>query len=120
MFQSRFAAAVERREKRQTIRPLGKPHYRPPHAGDELSLRTWSGKAYRSPQRKLREPVTCTAVRPVFIGLYRDRLNIRINDQVVPDADAFARADGFTCVLEMREWFEATHGLPFVGRLIEW
>lgn len=39
---------------------------------------------------------------------------------VFPDREAFARADGFADWAEMRGWFEAAHGLPFAGVLIEW
>ena len=120
MFQERFAPLVESGQKRQTVRRLGKPHHRPPRAGEELSLRTWSGKPYRSKQRILRSPVTCAAVHPIFIGICHGAFDVRIDHESVPDLDAFARADGFTCALEMREWFESTHGLPFGGRLITW
>ena len=34
--------------------------------------------------------------------------------------DGFARLDGFKNAAEMLDWFEANHGLPFEGTLIEW
>jgi protein gp37 len=34
--------------------------------------------------------------------------------------NALAVADGFSCWEEMRDWFLATHGLPFTGQLIHW
>lgn len=120
MFQERFASLVESGQKRQTVRSLGKPNHRPPRAGEELSLRTWSGKPYRSKQRILLSPVTCAAVRPIFIGICHDAFDVRVDHESVPDLDAFARADGFADAADMRQWFTATHGLPFVGRLIQW
>ena len=32
--------------------------------------------------------------------------------------EEFAQADGFDSWAEMLGWFEKTHGLPFIGRLI--
>jgi len=34
--------------------------------------------------------------------------------------DAEARRDGFADAADMRQWFEATHGLPFHGLRICW
>lgn len=78
LFQRRFAPLVESGAKLQTIRL---PRKRTIHAGDTLSLRTWTGAPYRSKQRPLRT-ATCTAVRPIVIDSYW-------ND------DETARADGF-------------------------
>jgi hypothetical protein len=36
-----------------------------------------------------------------------------------PLDDEFAVADGFSSFHEMADWFDITHGLPFVGVLIE-
>jgi hypothetical protein len=37
-----------------------------------------------------------------------------------PDLDSFAKKDGFISWAGMLHWFEAQHGLPFIGDLIEW
>ena len=103
MFQPRFRDAVSAGEKTQTIRP---PRKRPIRVGDCLSLRAWSGAAYRSPQCELRR-ATCLAVSRVVIGAdFAD--------------DGEARRDGFGDAAEMREWFSRAHGLPFVGDRISW
>lgn len=118
-FQPRFQAAVASGEKRQTIRASAccKP-------GDELSLRKWKGKPYRSIQLPLRGNARCVAVRPVQISLSHDRsrLHITLDDLPLPwhVVEDFARADGFRDADDMREWFESTHALPFTGDLIQW
>jgi hypothetical protein len=120
MFQHRFADLVESRQKRQTIRALGKPHHPAPFAGQELSLRKWADKPYRSPQVRLGPNETCVSVHPVFIGIIRDRFEVRVDHEPVEDLDTFAKADGFTDAADFQQWFRNTHGLPFVGRLIKW
>ena len=103
LFSRRFAPAVEAGTKRQTIRP---PRKRPIRAGDQLSLREWTGAPYRSKQRTLGFGV-CMSVEPVEIGLdFAD--------------DEESRRDGFADAADMRQWFEATHGLPFHGLRISW
>jgi hypothetical protein len=109
MFQERFVDLVASGAKPHTIRLRArcKP-------ADRLSLRTWTGKAYRSRQRIIRE-VTCTRVDPVTItdegiSIYGAALN----------AEAVAKADGFASWADMRAWFSDVHGLPFHGQLIGW
>ena len=85
MFQPRFHDAVAAGEKTQTIRP---PRKRPIRVGDSLSLRAWTGAAYRSPQCELRR-ATCVAASRVVIGAdFAD--------------DGEARRDGFGDAAEMR------------------
>jgi hypothetical protein len=36
------------------------------------------------------------------------------------DSEIMASKDGFASANDMLEWFEKTHGLPFVGWLITW
>lgn len=111
MFKPQFAALVEAGTKCQTVRPWPK---RTPKVGDQISLRTWTGLSYRSKQRVLRE-ATIEAVDLVAIS----ETGVKIEGK--PEAeDAFARADGFKDFAEMRDWFSAQHGLPFVGILIQW
>ena len=111
MFQSRFARKVESGEKPHTIRL---PRKNPIKAGDELSLREWLGKPYRSKQQVLMETV-CTSVRPIEIS----QRDIWLNDDPF-NALTLAKNDGFSSIGEMIDWFETTHGLPFQGVLIEW
>ncbi len=116
MFQPRFQAAVAEGRKKQTIRP--KARCKP---GDELSLRKWKAKPYRSIQLPLLPLVICSAVRPILICIDPwQRLVIRVNNVLVTDPDSFAKDDGFTDANDLRAWFEATHELPFEGELIEW
>lgn len=110
-FQNRFASAVERGEKRQTIRAKGKRrHVRP---GETLQL--YTGMRTKA-CRKLRE-ATCHDVCPVLIE--RDRVTT-FHPQEFLDPEQVARLDGFASWAEMRDWFETTHGLPFSGVMIRW
>jgi hypothetical protein len=114
MFKPQFAPAVEAGTKLQTVRPVPK---RMPEAGDTISLRMWTGLPYRSKQRVLRESVI-ESVAPIRItedGPVLDSIQLWGAER-----DAFAEDDGFPGWMEMREWFEATHGLPFDGILICW
>ena len=113
LFQPRFAALVAAGTKRQTIRPMRK---RPIRVGDELSLRRWSGAAYRSRQILLRN-ATCTGV----FGIHVRRDNVFLDAGKPPLLlEEFARQDGFKFFAEMAEWFKRIHGLPFSGVLIAW
>ena len=111
MFKPQFAPLVESGVKRQTVRPYPK---RMPKAGDQISLREWTGKPYRSKQRVLREAVI-TEVSSVDIT----ETGIAVNSYAEP-CDDFAVADGFRDFFELRDWFKATHGLPFEGVVIKW
>lgn len=111
MFKPQFAPLVEAGTKCQTVRPTPK---RMPKAGDRISLRMWTGKPYRSKQRVLRES-TISEVSMVDIT----ETGIAVNGHADP-CDDFARADGFRDFFELRDWFKATHGLPFEGVVIKW
>lgn len=111
MFKPQFAPLVESGEKCQTVRPTPK---RMPKPGDRISLRMWTGKPYRSKQRVLRESVI-SEVAAVDIT----ETGIAVNSYAEP-CDDFARADGFQDFYELRDWFKATHGLPFRGVVIKW
>jgi hypothetical protein len=118
MFKERFADLVANGQKRQTIRP---PRKRPISVGDKLSLRKWSGAAYRTPQVKLRE-ATCERVSTIKIdGSFHEFTFIvdgkRLNQE---QWSKLARADGFACTTDMLDWFRDTHGLPFEGVMIQW
>ena len=121
LFQPRFAPLVEAGSKTSTIRPVPKRAIR---AGDVLDLRTWTGKPYRSKQRKLREAF-CTAVTPIELCFIRHRLLVWLRGAKPKHLsrsaiETLARRDGFSDAAEMADWFENAHGLPFEGVLIKW
>jgi hypothetical protein len=122
MFQPQFTDKVAGGCKRRTIRPVRK---RPIRIGDKLSLRKWSGKAYRSPQVELRQE-TCIDTRLVRIQPNLSVANpcsLLFLDGIEQGLEArhwFAKDDGFLDWSEMVEWFRSTHGLPFEGVLIRW
>lgn len=125
LFQPRFASMVRSGEKCQTIRPTPK---RRPQAGDILDAREWSGLPYRSKQIKIGR-YAIKSVEDIVIDA-DERDSVEVGTLVasqwsgpfkrVEDLDAFARADGFKDFEEMRNWFVSTHGLPFIGILIQW
>lgn len=120
-FEPRFAELVRAGIKRQTIRPRGKE---PPRPGDTLNLRQWTGQAYRSRQRTLRDGQRCRSVTPVLITEHGLTFDPGTNHERTlgtgPLLEAFARADGFTAWPELRAWFEGRYTLPFEGHLITW
>jgi hypothetical protein len=115
LFHPRFAEPIQSGRKCQTIRPERK---RPIKPGDELSLRQWEGKAYRSKQVELLA-VKCIAAFKIWIT---DRSVVALNGSQVHNLDGFARGDGFDSWAEMVAYLEAPggYGLPFEGVLIQW
>lgn len=118
-FQKRFAPAVERGEKRQTIRRTMKGA----QPGARAYLYTGQRTAYC---RKLGEG-TITSVLPIEIGRHGcGEPYASITEDGKPshvvhgDLDALARLDGFQTGEEMVEWFAAQYGLPFTGFLHQW
>jgi hypothetical protein len=109
LFQDRFAELVRMGLKTSTIRKTArcKP-------GDTLSLRRWTGKAYRSPQEEL-VCVTCMDVRPIRLTSDSAILD---GQELCPDT--IATHDGFANWADMRDWFLRVHGLPFEGVFIQW
>ncbi len=121
MFMPRFAPLVEAGTKPTTIRPTPKREIK---VGDVLDLRAWTGKPYRSKQRKLREAY-CTAVTPIELCFIRHRLLVWLRGAKpkhlsTAAIETMARLDGFSDAAEMADWFDKMHGLPFAGVLIEW
>lgn len=112
MFCNRMAVKVLLGTKHQTIRA---------HArcmpGDEVSLRRWSGRPYRSKNVIIGSGV-CTEVMPVVIHAGRIDLNGRRLSYEC--ALLFALADGFTCLREMLDWFSARYDLPFEADVVYW
>lgn len=118
MFKPQFAPLVEAGTKCQTVRPKPK---RMPKPGDRISLRVWTGNPYRSKQRVLRES-EITAVETISLCDTGRELLVYVNGhELHPEQiNDFAKADGFKGGIEMFNWFEATHGLPFDGVVIKW
>ena len=115
-FQERFADAVERGEKTQTIRAVGKRQHA--QSGDTIQLYTGQRTKHC---RKLGEAV-CTFSIPVQINQNNALISNPITGFVheARDLNIFAQADGFSDWREMRDWFGKAHGLPFEGVLIKW
>lgn len=114
LFQPRFARLVESGKKRQTIRPRRKSN--PIVAGDELSLREWTGIPYHSPQRLIVPgPVTCTSMQQITLDEAKGQ-----DDPVFFPMQLIATADGFDSWEDMMRYFKEKHGLPFTGDLIKW
>lgn len=113
MFKPTFAPLVEQGSKLQTVRPTPKWM---PKAGDILDAREWTGKPYRSKQRKLIEARIWKVSR-----IYIERGCIVLDDRAIgaAKAQAFALADGFDSTEHCYAWF-AVHGLPFTGIVIYW
>lgn len=125
-FMAQFADDVEDQRKRRSIRKRRKDG-RDPKPGDWLHL--YTGMRQKG-CRKLGSAVV-TRVRPVVIhsmGVTLDGRELFAGDApaswggVDPESydGDFARADGFDNFLDMADWFQKQHGLPFSGLLIEW
>lgn len=114
MFKPQFAQLVLSGEKTQTVRPVPK---RMPQVGEEISLREWTGKPYRSKQRVLKES---TITRVSTVAIYANEMYLGesiLNDEAL---FRFAKADGFQSAGDFIEWFNYQHGLPFTGICIYW
>jgi hypothetical protein len=116
MFQGRFEALIAEGRKLQTIRPFRR---NPLKVGEELSLRVWTGKPYRSPQREIAQVVVA---RVRIVQIEADRVSVWIPEgwRPIPFPREFAKSDGFGSWEELAAWFAEAHGLPFEGTLIEW
>lgn len=110
-YKKQFAAKVESGEKRSTIRAQRK---RPIRQGDRLyhytGMRT----------QRCRKLLETNAEQVACIFIDDDVINID-GETLLPYAIAeLARGDGFANIGEFKDFFRTTHGLPFVGQLIEW
>jgi hypothetical protein len=114
MFKPQFAPLVASGQKLQTVRPTPK---RRPAPGDEISLRAWTDKPYRSKQRILG---TGTIQQVSDIEIYGDSIHITGRRLSTEEREAFAIADGFPSFHELAKWFRHTHDLPFHGIIIRW
>lgn len=116
IFEQRFWEPVVSGHKVHSIRQTRKRNAIVP--GDELSLRAWEGKPYRSKQRVLCEE-TCIAVRACWIdvqGIVIDQHRFSEPEEL----DAFAVSDGFANWEQMRTYRDFFYNLPFSGDLIQW
>jgi len=120
-FSKQFADAVERGEKRQTIRAERKD-LRRPHKGQRLTLYT----GMRTKSCRLLRVVTCTACLPVSIN-FRDS-TIRVSGAPLRGSslEDFAQMDGFESSAALFDWFRKAHAPKgsrvtlFVGWCCRW
>lgn len=115
LFQPRFVPMIQDGRKTQTIRRERK---RPIKVGDELSLREWTGKPYRSKQREIGRAVVTNVDRISFIPPW-----VWVNDVSLgpKKEEALALADGFRDYNDMVCWFADNHGSKrFDGVVIHW
>ena len=119
MFKPRYHDRIRAGTKITTIRP---PR-REIKIGTNLSLRGWSGAAYRSPQMVVAEAV-CT--RFATITMLRTVVMVSDREDTIMSLahlNSFAFSDGFDSWADMVAAFETMHGpgvFPFRGVLIGW
>ena len=105
--------------KRQTIRL---PRKRPTLPGDKLIFYTGLRTKVCI---KLGEAI-CQTVSVLRLsatdahGIYTVMFELGDGAPVWQLDDSFAQRDGFQTADEMMNWFQKTHGLPFMGELITW
>ena len=114
-FHAQFADTVASGEKCQTIRAPRKDN-RHAKRGDKLQL--YTGMRTKS-CRKLRDAVchdSCVVRLEYDKAWTFEPQELFIGN----DLERFAQSDGFACWSDMRDWFNETHGLPFIGQMIRW
>lgn len=121
-FKQQFADAVENGEKRQTVRAHrkdGRPHCK---TGDVLSLYT----GMRTKNCRMLGKARVTRVASIKINPTDMELDGKLLYSIIHSRDAdltdneFAEADGFDSFMDMANWFDQVHGLPFEGVVIYW
>ena len=112
-FKKEFAADVKSGKKRQTIRRRRKRWTR---KGETLYLYT----GQRTKRCRLLREAICLDVKYIEIGIGGIFLVDKSMGIDSPNADRFARADGFSSSRELIDWFRAAYGLPFKGVVIYW
>ena len=114
-FQRRFAPKIKTGEKRQTIRA---PRKHPVKVGDTLHLFTGMRRAGCERIGKS----ICIGTQQIILSALGEDRRVNICDPMMRavDGEQLARLDGFQSEKEMFNWFEETHGLPFMGTLITW
>jgi hypothetical protein len=113
-FKARFADAVANGSKRQTIRAPRKGRSRHARLGEPVQL--YTGLRTKAAW-KLRHPDPI-CIRSTYCHIHEK--GITFGNYPVTHLDDFAKLDGFADFEEMKAWFRETHGLPFIGQLIEW
>ena len=121
-FKAQFADDVEAGRKNQTVRAPRKDGRAHCKTGDTIKLYT----GMRTKQCRLLREATVTHIDTVKIEPTCMSLNGRhvfscLNGRDDPQTDnEFAQADGFDSFMEMANWFDDVHGLPFEGVVIHW
>ena len=101
-FQKQFAPLIRAGTKTQTIRPVGKRRHARP--GEPIQL--YTGMRTRACRKILTDDPVCLAVSPIALDFTAEPRIVVDGAAVEPSQlDAFARADGFASLDEMREFF---------------
>ncbi|MFA5401785.1 MAG: hypothetical protein WC359_15140 [Dehalococcoidia bacterium] len=108
-FKCDFVGAIQRGEKKQTIRQIRK---RPIKPGDILHLYT----GMRTARCKKIGVAICESVQSIEI--HNDRMSLDDADMLKWEQVQMALADGFRDVDGFRAFFERHYGLPFSGVVI--
>lgn len=119
-FKKRFAKDVERRKKRSTIRARRKNGYLP-KAGELISLYT----GMRSKGCRLLRRVRVKSVRPITIICHtepHEHTEIAIDGRALNfyERSHLAEKEGFSSILDFRQFFLEEHGPEAHLYLIEW
>ena len=114
MFQDQFVPKVRSGAKTHTIRLNARCS-----PGDNLSLRRWTGKPYRSKHEIIRE-VVCKSVEGIWINSYRQTVEVRSRRLDDGEVELLAKSDGFVDAKAMYIWFCKTHSSDFYGDLVRW
>lgn len=122
-FKKQFAQDVEFGVKRQSVRAPrkdGRPHCK---VGDTLKLYT----GMRTKECRLLGEATVQQIAKVriegtemFLDGKRLYSTLHSRDQFGQTDNEFAEADGFGSFMDMADWFQEVHGLPFEGVVIFW
>jgi hypothetical protein len=111
-FKKEFASAVERREKRMSIRardrfPLGK------------KLQLYTGLRTKAARKLVAEDPTILSVTPIRLGGAAGIVVAGI-ELTRAAAEQLAIDDGFETIEAFVAFFDKTHGLPFEGVIVRW
>jgi len=129
MFMHEFAERVGDGRKSTTIRPRPKRPQDMPQPGDFVDCRMWTGRPYRSAQRKIGR-WEIVGVRPVTVwhgGILMGDPSpagtmqpVSVPGLTLQALNRLAVRDGFADWPSMLSWFMGRYWLPFDGVLIEW
>ncbi|MDR1853455.1 MAG: hypothetical protein LBR05_00920 [Azoarcus sp.] len=123
-FQRRFVPLIERGEKNQTMRAVGKRTIRP---GDKLALYT----GQRTKGCQLIGHTVCTDVSPFQMLTSTRYFALKLPAPEFPaltllrplneaELEDLALHDGFASADEMFDWFMRQHGRAIEGNIIRW